>query len=843
MKKYIIFFLITIHIFAFADIKTLNTKYFNFIYENDLEYTTLELVKNSENIANKIFEFFNYYPDKKITVILSDNYDTSYTYSDNDEIFISATPPSLFNQEKNYDNWYLYSFSINLSKTIIYKNVNGWFGRLPFSKYTAQRKFLPKWYVNGLATYISSTILEKGTTGNPISNKFKMQLKANVLENKFNGFEFSNGYYNNNQENEYGYYFIKFFVDTYGEDKLKEAITYISNHQLFQPYDGFLKVSGVDDEILFLQYYKNYLKTIFHIPNKDSLVSGEVLSNLYFNTIKNLKVKNRNLYFLNNQSLYIYNIINNSYDTIYDNSILNYTLDDDNNLYFSKINYNIEENSYYSTSYKKSKKIKNLSVKRAVNYIEIDDKIAYVVNNLGKQGLILDNKILIDFNQNFLFEKFYYDSLNYKLYFSAVKIDEKTPKIYELNLENNEINFITEGYSPFIEGDYLYFVNSINGTYNIFSYNFENNQILQLTNVKYGAFEPVVINENLYFSNYTSNGYTLNKLNLNNSYSKLIKMDMYDRYTKPQENIIEEIDRTLNVDDLDIKEFKDNFIFQNTDLTIDSFGSVFDSYSATFSNVFKTRFFKIGISENINNGKYNNSSTGVFYKNMYEGNQTGLFFNYYDNTSLNIYLSNSSSYSYAKLKYNYPLKSFNNINWFNLDLTLDSNKKYEFDLNYDRKIGTILTLYNNNIVASGYLKTKYIESKASLAKKTFYFNDVLDSNEYFDISDKSLNNIVYNIYSRYLLISKFNFNKIIPMNRGVPSGTYSLKNYNFNLDAYHILSSGFTQNIVLNSNITGNGFIFTHIPANLGIGMLNQININSKTWETPTIYLKSKINF
>ncbi|TDT67366.1 hypothetical protein EV215_2044 [Hypnocyclicus thermotrophus] len=843
MKKYIIIFFIALHIFTFAEIKTLNTKYFNFIYENELEDNALELLKNSENIANKIFEFFNYYPQNKITVILNDNYDYSYTYSDNDEVYISATSPSLFDQEKNYDNWFLYSFSINLTKTVIYKNVNGWFGRLPFSKYTAQKKFLPKWYVNGLATYVSSIILEKGITGNPISNKFKMQLKANILENKFNGFELSNGYYNNNQENEYGYYFIKFFVDTYGENKLKEAISYISNHQLFQPYDGFLKISGVNDEILFLQYYKNYLKTTFNISNKNNLVSGKTISQLYFNTIKNLQVKNRNLFFISNNNIYSYNIINNNYNRVYNKAILNYTLGD-NNIYFSKVNYNNKENTYYSFSYKKSKNIKKISIERAINYINIDGKIAYIINKSGKQKLVLDNgKILINFDENFLFEKFYYDSLNYKLYFSAVKIDEKTPKIYELNLENNEINFITEGYSPFIEGDYLYFVNSINGTYNIFSYNFENNKILQLTNVLYGAFEPIVINENLYFSNYTSNGYTLNKLNLNNSYSKLIKTDMYDRYTQPQENIIEEVDRTLNIDDLEIKEFRDNFVFQNTNLTIDSFGSVFDTYSATFSNVFKTRFFKLGISENINNGKYNNSSTGIFFKNMYKNNQTGIFFNYFDNTSLNIYLSNSTTYSYAKFKYHYPLKSFNNINWFNLDLSFDSNKKYDFDLNYDKKIGSILTLYSDNIVASGYLKTKYIKVKASLAKKAFYFNDILDNNEYFDISNKSSNSIIYNIYSRYLLISKLNFNKTISINRGVPSGTYSLKNYKFNLDTYHILSSGLTQNLVLNTNVTGNGFIFTHIPVNLGIGILNQINISNKNWQTPTIYLKSKINF
>ena len=74
--------------------------------------------------------------------------------------------------------------------------------------------------------------------------------------------------------------------------------------------------------------------------------------------------------------------------------------------------------------------------------------------------------------------------------------------------------------NPFIsnDGSKLYFSSDKTGIFNIFSYDFESKEILQLTNVTGGAFMPSIKNSvdgngintfDLVYANYTSSGYKI----------------------------------------------------------------------------------------------------------------------------------------------------------------------------------------------------------------------------------------------------------------------------------------------------------------------------------------------
>lgn len=65
----------------------------------------------------------------------------------------------------------------------------------------------------------------------------------------------------------------------------------------------------------------------------------------------------------------------------------------------------------------------------------------------------------------------------------------------------------------------LFFRGTFSGVDNIYELNLRNNNVNKVTSVPYGAFDPMVKNSALYFSNYSADGFRLSSININDNVS------------------------------------------------------------------------------------------------------------------------------------------------------------------------------------------------------------------------------------------------------------------------------------------------------------------------------------
>ena len=113
------------------------------------------------------------------------------------------------------------------------------------------------------------------------------------------------------------------------------------------------------------------------------------------------------------------------------------------------------------------------------------------------------------------------------------KIQELTQPSYH-NIKNPE----------YYNGN-VYYVSGQTGINNIFGLNLNNNNVRQITSVKYGADHPSIVNDQLYFSNYMADGFKVAKMNITDSF-----------------NIIQDTVRYYNVEVVSLQE-DSIFIFKN----------------------------------------------------------------------------------------------------------------------------------------------------------------------------------------------------------------------------------------------------------------------------------------
>lgn len=71
--------------------------------------------------------------------------------------------------------------------------------------------------------------------------------------------------------------------------------------------------------------------------------------------------------------------------------------------------------------------------------------------------------------------------------------------------------------NPFVNGEDIFFESSFSGIDNIYAVNVNTKEILQVTSSKYGASQPSVYGDQLYYSNYTKEGYQLVKTRIDKS--------------------------------------------------------------------------------------------------------------------------------------------------------------------------------------------------------------------------------------------------------------------------------------------------------------------------------------
>jgi len=217
---------------------TQETPHFLFHYHDGLEDAAGNFTKHAEKIHKNITSFFNWQPKSKTHVILSDHFDSANGQASpfpNNVIEMYMTPPSNITGLEDFTDWQYLLFEHEYVHTVQLDMANDFplhlrsvLGRhwLLFPS-----QYLPKWIIEGIATYIETHEDEGAGRGqssyfralmrNEVKNGIRSLYQVNQAQLDWPGG--TNRYL-------YGVYFFKFLEKEYGKNSIRE---------FFQAYSRF----------------------------------------------------------------------------------------------------------------------------------------------------------------------------------------------------------------------------------------------------------------------------------------------------------------------------------------------------------------------------------------------------------------------------------------------------------------------------------------------------------------------------------------------------------------------------------------------------------------------------
>lgn len=156
-----------------------------------------------------------------------------------------------------------------------------------------------------------------------------------------------------------------------------------------------------------------------------------------------------------------------------------------------------------------------------------NSNIAAVQQNDGYQNLVLyspDNQEITPLTRNSLGRTVYnpvWSRDGNSIFFSSAK--NSTRNIYKYSLADESVLPVFEDQfvdfrDPWPEpnGEFLYFSSDYNSIFNIYRVHLPTHEIQQMTDVYGGAFMPFATGDSLYFSEFTSDGYKISSMELQN---------------------------------------------------------------------------------------------------------------------------------------------------------------------------------------------------------------------------------------------------------------------------------------------------------------------------------------
>jgi len=209
---------------------TQETPHFLFHYHDGLKNEIDSFTKHAEKIHNNITTFFNWKPKAKTHVILNDHFDNANGRASpfpNNVIEVFMTPPSQITGLEDFNDWqyllfeheYVHIVQLDMADEfpLHLRSILGRHWLLFPSQY------LPKWIIEGIATYIETH--EDEGTGRGQSSYFRALMRNEV----------KNGIRSLYQVNQaqldwpggtnrylYGVYFFKFLEEKYGKNSIRE---------------------------------------------------------------------------------------------------------------------------------------------------------------------------------------------------------------------------------------------------------------------------------------------------------------------------------------------------------------------------------------------------------------------------------------------------------------------------------------------------------------------------------------------------------------------------------------------------------------------------------------------
>lgn len=501
------------------------TKYFKIYYDDNSINSARKLINTADKIAETEVYFFRMdMPKNKIKVYLEDARDDTNAYSTGNGIHLYTNNSGVITSE--IKDWIPYLFSHELTHELIdYKMANTGTNRyIPLSDRIVNRTTIPRWWTEGMAVLMESMISHGG--GRTFDPEFMAIAIKDVNEDEFKGL----GPTYINKPYEYGNSFLKFYLDTFGAIKSSEAIDYYANNKLTNIGEAYGKVVNLSSKEL-------YTKWQYYLKNKideSKILEGSIVLNDKSEFIQLLKDKG-NTYILSRVKdqvkskligIDIYKI--NLKKVIFDSrgnirSTKEYDIDinrisgelaiNNGELYLLELKKSSvkgsSENIAYKLNIKKNEKVYLPKIKRASNFVSSKGKVYYSFNENESQGISsLDNEIILPSG------KYQITSLtptqNGNILVTTHVEGMMGLRIYELDVKTKKMKFLVNGKDPYIEGNTLYYINNYGEEKNnVYKTKIGSSKSTKITNIRYDAKKPLIVDGKLFYVNLSKDGYRL----------------------------------------------------------------------------------------------------------------------------------------------------------------------------------------------------------------------------------------------------------------------------------------------------------------------------------------------
>lgn len=540
------------------------TENFTFIFEEDLYFVYEELRDFSEYHYNIFKEIYETEP-KNIKVFIIDDVDfvNGFAIPFLNTIRIYLNKPSI-EQSLMYNpkEWFKLVFLHELNH-IFYGNMikSENLNKIPFDllKSILNHSYQPLYIHEGLCILHESLFFEGTRFDN---DYFEMLLREEILRDDFPRYHYGGGAPINiwtpaGFSYMYGVLLTREIIEFYSYEILLDIVKHLNS-------SFFSSISKSFEEIT----NDNWEEFIQKIKNNYVLQKEKQINNFTFE-INNIDKSFRNTSNLKTDGKFLYSY-KETYDKIYgvykDDELIirnakKFDVSSNGNVAYitSTTNFSGQTNDLYihckncpSTDIYIDSRVSNVAF---IN----DNLIAYVKLDKGMQALYtyqIDRYIyrkVVDFGFN------NFDSLtgrDNQLFFASNKQNENN--IFKYDIEKREITQITFDSNIqrdlFVKDNYLFFsANYENNRYNIFRLDLENNEINQITNYYSGSFNPTVINNNIYYTVYSSEGFHISK-------SELMIKENFESYkvNYPENITFESIDIESSLE-LNLKRYRKDF--------------------------------------------------------------------------------------------------------------------------------------------------------------------------------------------------------------------------------------------------------------------------------------------
>lgn len=529
------------------NLKEYSNEHFTFIYEEDLSY----LINQLDNFSLDLYEDYSKFYETKvgnIQVFILDDVDYvngfALTMRNQIRLYINS-PLDYLGLGGSPNDWIRFVFSHELNH-IFYANtvtdpLLSWIPSETIKK-SLNMVNQPSLLHEGLSIYMESKYFE----GRFSDDLFNTYLFAEILSNEYPRYDFGGGAPINvwspaGFNYMYGTLIIKKIEEYYGYETLKNFIFEI-NSSIFNDISYSFLISTGEKFSTFL----NKIKEEYSKEKESLLLKGysdnfNKIDNSFQNS-GNLKTDGKNIYYYKESPDQKFGIYKNT--ELIKEGISRFDINTSGDIiYRTSENNNNEQN--YSLYYICECDFKDILIdERVVEFSFIDkDTVVYSKVNDGLTGLFLYNmktnsrKKILDYSNISI------SSIegNKNIVYFTMNINNQTD-IYSFDLNSQEIYRLTN--DEFIERDLfykdecLYFSANYNHIYNIYSLNLNNKKVNQITKKIPGTFNPIIIDEQIYYLYYDNYGYHLSYEKLNNINNfKSTKTEKYDFSNNLDKNV------------------------------------------------------------------------------------------------------------------------------------------------------------------------------------------------------------------------------------------------------------------------------------------------------------------